>query len=139
MSGRYDDIIDLPHHQSEVHPRMSMHDRAAQFSPFSALTGHEEAISETARLTDSRIELSEDARRELNDKLVRAAETAGSGAVFSFTFFVPDRRKDGGAYRVKTGSVRKIDPVTGTVQLTDRSSILINDIVKIESDIFKDD
>ena len=71
---RYDDIINLPHHVSSVHPHMSMYDRAAQFSPFAALTGHDEAVRETARLTDSFVELSEDAGEELNKKLSICAE-----------------------------------------------------------------
>ena len=132
---RYDDIIDLPHHQSDTHPRMSMHDRAAQFAPFAALTGHSEAISETARLTEKRIEISEDAKQRLNEKLLKAADSAGSGKIFRFTYFVPDEKKDGGAYVTGSGSIKKVDPDAGLVLLTDHTSIAINEIVKIETDI----
>ena len=135
---RYDDIINLPHHQSSVHPHMSIHDRAAQFSPFAALTGHEDAINETARYTDSRIEISEETKLKLNEKLEIAAETAGSGNVFKFTYFVPDEKKSGGAYVEYSESVKKIDPLAGLVMLTDHTTIVINEIVGIESDFFKD-
>ena len=66
---KYGDILNLPHHQSKVHPQMSIYDRAAQFSPFAALTGHEAAIKETARLTEEQVELDEDKQEELNEKL----------------------------------------------------------------------
>ena len=131
---RYDDIIDLPHHRSCVHPHMSMHDRAAQFAPFAALTGHEEAIKETARLTEKRTELSADAKQRLNEKLLEAAESAGSGRRFRFTYFVPDERKSGGAYVTVSAGVRKVDPASGLVLLEDRSSIIINEITEIEEE-----
>ena len=136
---RYDDIINLPHHQSEVHPHMSMYDRAAQFSPFAALTGHEEAISETSRLTDARVEISEDVKQKLNERLSIAAETIGSGTVFEFTYFVPDDRKSGGAYITKSGCIKKVDPVAGLVLLEDHTTIDIKEIISIESDLFKNE
>ena len=134
----YEDIINLPHHQSEVHPHMSMRDRAAQFAPFAALTGYEEAVNETSRYTEERIELDENEKQLLNEKLEIANEMAGSGVSFTFTYFVPDTRKSGGAYVEHSGEVKKIDPLEGLVLLTDHTAIIINDIIKIESTIFKD-
>ncbi len=129
---RYDDIIDLPHHRSSVHPHMSMHDRAGQFSPFAALTGHEDAINETARYTDSQIELSDEVKAKINEQLREACRNIGSGEKLSFTYFVPDERKNGGAYVEHSGSVKKIDTIEGIVLLTDRTAIPINRIINIE-------
>ena len=86
--SRYDDIIDLPHHVSINHPRMSMHDRAAQFAPFSALVGYEDAVAETARLTEIRPDLDEQEQRELNAKLCDLAERIPDHPVIRFTYFV---------------------------------------------------
>ena len=134
----YEDIINLPHHQSEVHPHMSMRNRAAQFAPFAALTGYEEAVNETSRYTEERIELDENEKQLLNEKLEIADEMSGSGVSFTFTYFVPDTRKSGGAYVEHSGEVKKIDPLEGLVLLTDHTAIILNDIIKIESTIFKD-
>lgn len=109
MSGKYDDIISLPRPVSR-HPRMPMGDRAAQFSPFQALSGHGDAIKETARLTDRKIELTEDEKTVLDEKLRLLLETGGTGV---FTWFLPDERKDGGAYITAEGVVKKIDPLEG--------------------------
>ena len=92
--GAYDDIIDLPHPTSVRHPRMPMADRAAQFSPFAALVGHGAAIRETARLTDRKIELTEEEKAVLDDKLCLLLDTGGEAV---FTYFLPDEKKDGGA------------------------------------------
>ncbi len=127
--GAYDDIINLPHPNSAKHPRMSMIDRAAQFSPFAALTGHGAAIEETARLTDRRIELTEEEKTVLDEKLRLLLETGGEGMI---TYFLPDERKDGGAYVAKLGTIKKIDPLEGRVILTDRTAIPIKDILEIE-------
>lgn len=127
--GAYDDIINLPHPNSAKHPRMSMTDRAAQFSPFAALTGHGAAIEETARLTDRRIELTEEEKTVLDEKLRLLLETGGEGMI---TYFLPDERKDGGAYVTKLGTIKKIDPPEGRVILTDHTPIHIEDILEIE-------
>ena len=127
--GAYDDIINLPHPNSAKHPRMSMIDRAAQFSSFAALTGHGAAIEETARLTDRRIELTEEEKTVLDEKLRLLLETGGEGMI---TYFLPDERKDGGAYVTKLGTIKKIDPLEGRVILTDHTSIHIEDILEIE-------
>ncbi len=130
MSGAYDDIINLPHPTSAKHPRMPLADRAAIFSPFAALAGHGAAIEETARLTDQRIELTEEEKTLLDEKLRLLLET---GRVGAFTYFLPDGRKDGGAYVTTVGTIKKIDPLKGQVILTDRTAIPIEDILEIEA------
>lgn len=135
---RYDDMLYLPHHQSIKRPHMSMRDRAAQFSPFAALTGHEAAISETARLTDKRLVLDEDAKIDLDEKLQFIQENLDCSPVVSITYFVPDEKKEGGAYLTMTGVVRRIDPVAKSVIFTDRRSIQIEDIYAVGGEIFRD-
>lgn len=127
--GAYDDIINLPHPTSANHPRMPMSDRAAQFSPFAALVGHGAAIAETARLTDRKIELAEDGKAVLDKKLRLLLETGGEGV---FTYFLPDGRKDGGAYVAAAGRVKRIDPLEGRVILADGDIIRLDDILDIE-------
>lgn len=105
----YDDIINLPNPTSKNHPRMSLHDRAAQFAPFAALTGHDAAIKETARLTDERLELSDEVIMKLNDQLNMIRDNIGTEQEISITYFVPDDKKSGGAYLTHSGIVKKID------------------------------
>ena len=131
---RYDDIINLPHPTSVNHPRMSLYDRAAQFSPFAALTGHDAAIKETARLTEQKIEQSEDMISLLNEKLQMVADNLGTEV--TITYFVPDERKSGGAYVSHTGTVRRIDDYEHTLVMTDKSVIPIEQISEIESELF---
>lgn len=135
---RYDDMLYLPHHQSIKRPHMSMRDRAAQFSPFAALTGHEAAIAETARLTDKRLVLDEDAKIDLDEKLQFIQENLDCSPVVSITYFVPDEKKKGGTYLTMTGVVRRIDTVAKSIIFTDRRSIQIEDIYAIGSEIFRD-
>lgn len=131
MSGKYDDIIALPHPEPRTHPRMSLHDRAAQFSPFAALTGHSAAIAETGRLTDSRITLDESEMTRVDTELQHLQELLPSRPTVSITYFVPDERKAGGSYQTVTGTVRRIDTVNGVLLLTDRREIPIADIFDI--------
>lgn len=131
---RYDDIINLPHPTSVNHPRMSLYDRAAQFSPFAALTGHDAAIKETARLTEQKIEQSEDMISLLNEKLQMVADNLGTEV--TITYFVPDERKSGGAYVSHTGTVRRIDDYEHTLVMTDKTVIPIEQISEIESELF---
>ena len=133
---RYDDIINLPHHTSTKHPRMSLYDRAAQFSPFAALTGHDEAIKETARLTDEKAELYEDTKAMLNEKLQIIRENPNTDIAVTFTYFVPDENKSGGTYISHTGSVKRIDEYQHTVIMKDKTVIPIEQIREIESDLF---
>lgn len=132
ITHEYDDIINLPHHTSEKHPHMSSYDRAAQFSPFSALTGHDEALKETGRLTDSEIIMDEYAVAELNEKLRCIGENLASKPTVTITYFKPDDKKSGGAYLTVTGCVRKIDEYEHNVVLTDRTVIPIEHIIEIE-------
>ena len=131
MSGTYDDIIALPHPEPRTHPRMSLHDRAAQFSPFAALTGHSAAIAETGRLTDSRITLDESEMARVDAALQRLRELLSQEPVASITYFVPDERKAGGSYQTVTGAVRRIDTLNGVILLTDRREVPIADIFDI--------
>lgn len=138
VSHKYDDIINLPHHVSKKHPQMSLHDRAAQFSPFAALTGHKAAINETARLTDEKQILSEDVIAKLNEQLNLIKENISSNPIVTITYFVPDDRKSGGAYISNTGVVKKINEYNHTVVLTDKTVIPIEQISEIQSDIFSE-
>lgn len=135
MTGPYDDMFDLPHPTSPKHPRMSIIDRAAQFSPFAALTGHEAAIRETARLTDRKVELDEDEKETLDRKLRILADHLAERPVVVITYFVPDEKKAGGSYEEAGGPVRKIDDLKRTVVLEDGHSISIDEIYEIESDL----
>ncbi len=136
----YDDIINLPHHTSASRPHMSAHDRAAQFSPFAALTGYDSAIDETARLTDKRVELDEYSKAALNEKLCmiqeQMAEQMDEQPEVSITYFQPDNKKSGGAYITATGYVKKIDEYERTVVMRDVTKIPIEDILAIEGEMF---
>ena len=138
VSHKYDDIINLPHHVSKKHPQMSLHDRAAQFSPFAALTGHKAAINETARLTDEKQILSEDVIAKLNEQLNLIKENISTNPIVTITYFVPDDRKSGGAYISNTGVVKKINEYNHTVILTDKTVIPIEQISEMQSDIFSE-
>lgn len=131
---RYDDIINLPHPTSANHPRMSLYDRAAQFSPFAALTGHDAALKETARLTEQKMEQSEDMISLLNEKLQIVADHPGTEV--TITYFVPDERKSGGAYVSHTGMVRRIDDYEHALIMTDKTVIPVEQIREIESELF---
>ena len=131
----YSDIIDHPHHVSRARPQMSMHDRAAQFSPFAALTGFDAAVSEEARVTDRRIELEEDELQHLNEKLRILSEHIEEQPEVSITYFVPDERKDGGAYVTKTGVLKKIDEYVHVLIMTGGVRIPIREIIEVSLEI----
>lgn len=131
----YSDIIDHPHHVSRTHPQMSMHDRAAQFSPFAALTGFDAAVAEEARVTDKRIELEEDERQRLNERLRILSEHIEEQPEVSITYFVPDERKDGGTYVTKTGALKKIDEYEHVLIMTDGVRIPIREIIEVSLEI----
>lgn len=128
---QYDDIIGLPHPVSANHPQMSRADRAAQFSPFAALTGYEDAIAETGRLTDSRIELEEDARIILDEKLRQIQEQIAIWPEAAITYFLPDSRKTGGSYVTLRDRVKKIDSYERVVVMQEGTRIPIEEIVEI--------
>lgn len=138
---KYDDIIYLPHHVSASHPQMSLLDRAAQFSPFAALTGHDAAIKETQRLTEEWVELDEDEKRLLDEKLQIIRESLFSRKdghnlpEIIFTYFKPDEKKSGGAYFSIQGKVKKIDEYSHQVILEDGTALSIEHIVGIEGEM----
>lgn len=136
MSGPYDDIIHLSHPTSKNRPRMSIHDRAAQFSPFAALSGHAAAIAETARLTDRKLELDEDTRAELDRRQAILLEHISERPEVTVTWFRPDERKSGGAYITTTGRLKKIDEIERVLVLTDGARIPLEDVAGLESDSF---
>ena len=129
---RYDDIINLPHHVSTTHTPMPVADRAAQFSPFAALTGYEDAIDETARLTQDWIELDENEKERLNEKFQQIKEQLPTHPQVIFTYFEPDQKKQGGAYLTVEGRVKKIDEYRGAFILEDGREVLIESIVGVE-------
>jgi len=133
--SKYDDIIHLPYHVSRKHPQMSMEDRAAQFSPFAALTGYDAAIEETARLTDQRVELDEYERQALNEKLQFISGRLNEHPKVSITYFLPDARKDGGEYVTVTGNVKKIDDYEHKIVLMDGMGILMEDMIRIDEEL----
>ena len=137
MKNPYEDIIHLPHLTSKNHPRMSIHDRAAQFSPFAALTGHTAAIAETARLTDRKMELDEDTRAELDRRQAILLEHIDQRPEVTVTWFQPDERKDGGAYVTTAGRLKKIDQVERILVLTDGTHIPLDDVAALESGCFQ--
>ena len=120
---KYDDIIHLPHHVSAKHPQMSLMNRAAQFSPFAALTGHSAAIQETARLTEAFIELNEDQKEQLDEQLQELQNSLPQNPEVELTFFQPDQRKEGGTYVTIRGTVKKIDDYRRRILLTDGTVI----------------
>lgn len=135
--GKYDDIINLPHPTSQKRPRMSVQDRAAQFSPFAALTGYDAAIRETARLTEERIELNEYEQAVLDQRIILLQEHLKDLPEVTITYFQPDERKEGGKYCSLTGAVKKIDSYERQLVLADKSKIPIESILNLESELFR--
>ncbi len=130
--NEYEDIIHLPHHVSKKHPQMSMLDRAAQFSPFAALTGYDAAVEETARLTGRRIELDEQEAQHLDERIQKLSEHLQEHSEVSITYFLPDTRKDGGEYITVTGSVKKIENYERRIILMDGTSIPVCEVIRID-------
>ena len=133
----YEDILNLPHHVSKTRPQMSMLDRAAQFSPFAALTGYGDAIKETGRLTDEKIEMDEDRKAALDMKQAYLIEMIDEQPEISITYFLPDAKKSGGAYVTVTGNLKRFDEYERLLILTDGKKIPMDDIADIESDLFR--
>ena len=127
--GKYADIIHLPHHVSPARPRMTLEERGAQFSPFAALTGYEGAVRETARLTEQRTELSEQAKAELDSVLSFALER---GCAVCVTCFIQDEKKQGGRYDAVSGRIRRADRHRGVIIMEDGSAVPLEDVCKIE-------
>ena len=137
MSDQYDDIINLPHHVSATRPQMSMQDRAAQFSPFAALTGYDAAIKETGRLTDEKIMMDEEGLNILNMKFQILIDNLFDEPEVTITYFKPDERKSGGAYIEATGTVKKLDEFERQIMMQDGTKIPMDDILDVDGELFK--
>ncbi len=135
---KYKDIINLPHKQSSKRPHMSLLDRAAQFAPFAALVGYDDAIKETGRLTDERIEMSEENLAVLNTRYQILADHLGEEPEVTISYFVPDIYKAGGSYIEKTGVVKKLDTYERLITMVDGTRIPMDDILTLEGDIFSE-
>ena len=135
MKG-YEDIINLPHHISPTRQQMPMSDRAAQFSPFAALTGYDAAIKETGRLTDERIELDVEALSALDMKYQILMEALDEAPEVTITYFQPDERKAGGKYVSAVGAVKKIDDFERRITMRDGTRIPMDDVLSIDGEMF---
>lgn len=132
----YEDIINLPHHVSRKHPPMDREKRAAQFMPFRALTGHEEAVAETARLTERKIDLSEEERADLDARLRILESHLRDRPLVRVTYFLADEFKEGGSYEMLEGRLRRIDPYEKRLVFAQGERIPLEDIFSLEGDIF---
>lgn len=131
MTSHYDDIINLPHHVSPTRKRMSIHDRAAQFAPFAALVGYDDAVAETARLTENRPELDEQEQQVINERLAYIAYHIDEQPEVFIRYFVPDERKSGGAIVEVSGKIYRISNADETIVLTDGCKIRLSDITDL--------
>ena len=134
--GKYDDILHLPHPTSSKRPRMPAASRAAQFSPFAALTGYGEAVEETTRLTEQRIELGEEEKAILDERLQTIQRHWKESPEVTITYFRPDEKKEGGVYESVVGRIRKIDLYERRMIMQDDLKIPLDEIVEIESKLF---
>lgn len=134
MNKTYDDIINLPHHVSKVHPRMKIYERAAQFSPFAALTGHDDAIKETARLVDQKLELDENQKAIINYQFNYIKDHLDRNLEVTIIYFQQDDKKIGGTYKTITHQVKKIDDYERYVLLKNGIKILFEDIYDMKID-----
>ncbi len=132
---RYDHMLNMPHHQSAKRKHMTMIERAAQFGAFRALTGHEDAIAETARLTDARLELDEYQKADVDMKLHFIGENIEDAPEIAVTYFVPDDKKQGGAYITHIGEVKKIREYEKDIVFVDGTEIPIDDVFDINGKI----
>lgn len=139
QNDNYEDIINLPHHTSKKHPRMSLGARSAQFAPFAALTGYDEVLIETARLTNERIEIDDTIKVIIDSKLQIIKEHIKEMPVITFMYFVPDTKKDGGKYVTIMGNVKKIDEYRNVLVLENKTEIPIDEIIDINGEIVKND
>lgn len=131
-SNKYDDIINLPYRKSTKRKHMEISMRAAQFAPFSALTGYDELVEETARITDSRVVIDEYVKADINEKLIYISENLDEKIKVSITYFVPDEKKQGGKYITVSGFVKKIKEYEKKVIMWDEREIPIEEIISIK-------
>jgi hypothetical protein len=138
MENKYDDIINLPHHVSENHKRMDKINRAAQFAPFAALTGYAEAINEAGRIVDKKIILSNEEKEKISNILSYLNLHIKEDIIVTIVYFIKDNLKEGGSYNSITSSLKKIDEFNKIIELKNKIKIKINDIYKINVDIFNE-
>ena len=129
--NKYEDIINLPHYEPKYHSRMSIDKRAGQFAPFAALTGYDEEIEETARLTTRKHILDEESVDKLNENLNIINENVNKHLEIKITYFIADLKKEGGKYINKTGKVKTLDLVKGYIKMVDNDKIYLDDITEI--------
>lgn len=129
--NKYDNIINLPHHVSKTRKPMSLYNRAAQFAPFAALTGYDDAIKETARLTEQKIELSDELKNMLNQKIKLIIENIKLQPEVVITYFVHDNKKSGGVYKTISGNVKRIDEIEKCIIFTNKLKIKVSDLLNI--------
>ncbi|HJB29539.1 MAG TPA: YolD-like family protein [Candidatus Blautia faecavium] len=137
MDQKYKDMLDMPHHVSVTHPQMSMDRRAAQFSPFAALTGYGNAVEEAARLTDQKAELTDELLDMINRQLTLLSRHLQEKPVIRITYFQMDDRKDGGSYTTVTGIVKKIDKITKMITMDNGTEIPMGEISAINGELFR--
>lgn len=130
--NNYEDIINLPHYEPKYHKRMSAYQRASQFAPFAALTGYDDEVKETARLTNEKIILSEDSMDVISDKIIYINNIIKTKPLITITYFVKDNKKKGGKYITISKNIKRIDEVYNIIYMTDGSKINIDDIIEIE-------
>lgn len=135
--SKYDDIINMPRHISKTRPQMSLYNRSAQFAPFAALTGYEERVKETTRLTDTKIEIDDGLRNILNMKLNIISEHLKEKPEITITYFIKDNKKSGGKYSTLKCIIRRIDLVNQEIILYDRSVIKLDDIINISGNLIE--
>lgn len=136
MIKNYEDIINLPHHISKKHPQMSISDRAAQFAPFAALTGYQDAIIETGRLVDKKIELTNEEKEVISSKINYLLENVDKNIEVSICYFIKDEKKNGGKYNDVLGVIKSFNQIDKTIKLTNKMIINLDDIVSINNNIF---
>lgn len=129
---KYDDIINLPHYEPKYHPRMSKYKRSAQFAPFAALVGYDEQVQECSRLTDKRLEIDDELKEKINNKLNKLNELIKNSPEVEITYFIPDEKKDGGKYITEIGNVKRIDYINRFIKLTDNKKIILDDVIDIK-------
>lgn len=128
-TDKYNDIINMPHHVSKTHPQMSLKARSAQFAPFAALTGYGDVINETGRLTNEKIEIDDELKEILNEEIMKIKSKLSKRLTISFTYFIPDAKKNGGKYVTVKGIVKKVND--NSIILEDKTEILIEDVIDI--------
>ena len=129
---KYDDIINLPHYEPKYHPRMSKYKRSAQFVPSAALVGYDEQVQECSRLTDKRLEIDDELKEKINNKLNKINELIKNSPEVEITYFIPDEKKDGGKYITEKGNVKRIDYINRFIKLTDNKKIILDDLIDIK-------